>query len=44
VTVRWRGLTIERGPEGTRVTFPDGQAAFVEDGMEGTVERTTEPE
>jgi hypothetical protein len=44
VTVRWRGLAIERGPEGTRVTFPDGQAAFVEDGMEGTVERTTEPE
>ncbi|HET7009909.1 MAG TPA: hypothetical protein VFI11_03970 [Anaerolineales bacterium] len=42
VTIRWRGLTVQRTDEGTRVTLPDGQESFVEPGMEGVVERVRE--
>jgi hypothetical protein len=39
VTIRWRGLTVTRSHEGTRVAFPDGSETFVDPGVEGVVER-----
>jgi hypothetical protein len=39
VTLRWRGITVLRNDDGTRVKFPDGQEVFVDPGMEGVVER-----
>jgi hypothetical protein len=44
VTIRWRGLLVERRVEGTRLVFPDGSETFVDPGLEATVERTLEAE
>jgi hypothetical protein len=42
VTIRWRGLLVERRVEGTRLVFPDGSETFVDPGLEATVERVAE--
>jgi hypothetical protein len=42
VTIRWRGLTVTRSSDGTRVVFPDGSETFVDAGVEGVVERAQE--
>ena len=42
VTIRWRGLLVERRMEGTRLVFPDGSETFVDPGLEATVERVAE--
>ncbi|HSB90738.1 MAG TPA: hypothetical protein VLD63_12005 [Anaerolineales bacterium] len=42
VTIRWRGLTVTRSSEGTRVVFPDGSETFVDPGVEGVVERSAD--
>lgn len=42
VTIRWRGLLVERRTEGTRIVFPDDSETFVDPGAEATVERVAE--
>ena len=42
VTIRWRGLLVERRMDGTRLVFPDGSETFVDPGLEATVERVAE--
>ncbi len=39
VTIRWRGLSVTRGEDGTRIVFPDGTATSVDRGVDGLIER-----
>jgi len=41
VTIRWRGLSVTRSEEGTRIVFPDGNETFLEAGLEGMIERAS---
>ena len=41
VTICWRGLSVTRSTDGTRIVFPDGNETFIDGEVQGLIERAS---